>query len=80
MDVLNLAHGELFMVGAYVGWTVFVRPDTFVDVLPPLLFLSAGFLLLPVWRALLVRLGAPAAAAALGFVGPAACAAAWWSR
>ena len=36
MDVLNLAHGELFMIGAYVGWTVYVRPDTFVDVLPPL--------------------------------------------
>ena len=26
MDVLNLAHGELFMVGAYVGWTIYVRP------------------------------------------------------
>lgn len=59
MDVLNLAHGELFMIGAYIGWTVFVRPDTFIDVLPPVLFLSAGFLLLPVWRALLVR-SAPA--------------------
>ena len=32
MDVLNLAHGEMFMLGAYMGWTVFVRPDTFVDV------------------------------------------------
>lgn len=36
MDVLNLAHGELFMLGAYVGWTVYVRPDTFIDVLFPL--------------------------------------------
>lgn len=36
MDVLNLAHGELFMLGAYVGWTVYVRPDTFVDLLLPL--------------------------------------------
>lgn len=36
MDVLNLAHGELFMLGAYVGWTVYVRPDTFVDFLVPL--------------------------------------------
>jgi hypothetical protein len=26
LDVLNLAHGTLFMVGAYIGWTVFVRP------------------------------------------------------
>lgn len=55
MDVLNLAHGELFMLGAYVGWTVFVRPDTFVDVTPLLLALAVGFVLLPVWRALIAR-------------------------
>ncbi|MBK8900164.1 MAG: branched-chain amino acid ABC transporter permease [Anaerolineaceae bacterium] len=50
MDVLNLAHGEMFMVGAYAGWTVFVRPDTFVDVLSPLLLMAVGFVLLPAWR------------------------------
>lgn len=50
MDVLNLAHGELFMLGAYTGWTVFVRPDTFIDILAPIAFLTVGFLLLPVWR------------------------------
>ena len=50
MDVLNLAHGEMFMVGAYVGWTVFVRPDTFVDMLAPLLLTAVGFVLLPAWR------------------------------
>ncbi|WP_420645171.1 ABC transporter permease subunit [Candidatus Leptofilum sp.] len=50
MDVLNLAHGEMFMVGAYVGWTVFVRPDTFVDILSPLLLTAVGFVLLPAWR------------------------------
>ena len=50
MDVLNLAHGEMFMVGAYVGWTVFVRPDTFVDLLSPLLLTIVGFVLLPAWR------------------------------
>lgn len=55
MDVLNLAHGELFMLGAYAGWTVFVRPDTFVDVTPLLLALAVGLVLLPVWRALLAR-------------------------
>ncbi len=55
MDVLNLAHGELFMVGAYVGWTVYVRPDTFIDVLPPLLLLAAGLALMPWQRALLSR-------------------------
>lgn len=55
MDVLNLAHGELFMLGAYVGWTVFVRPDTFIDLLPLLLLLAVGFTLLPVWRVFLAR-------------------------
>lgn len=44
MDVLNLAHGELFMLGAYVGWTVYVRPDTFVDIaLPVTLALAVAF-------------------------------------
>ena len=56
MDVLNLAHGELFMLGAYVGWTVFVRPDTFIDVLAPILFFSVGFLLFPHWRLVWNRL------------------------
>ena len=55
MDVLNLAHGELFMLGAYVGWTVFVRPDTFVDITPLLIAIGVGLILLPVWRALLAR-------------------------
>jgi branched-chain amino acid transport system permease protein len=59
MDVLNLAHGETFMLGAYVGWTVFVRPDTFVDLLTPVLLLSVGFVLLPLWRALLAGLIVP---------------------
>lgn len=49
MDVLNLAHGELFMLGAYVGWTVYVRPDTFLDFLTPLALLLVGFVLAPLW-------------------------------
>lgn len=49
MDVLNLAHGELFMIGAYVGWTVYVRPDTFIDGITPVALLAAGLVLLPVF-------------------------------
>lgn len=52
MDVLNLAHGEIFMLGAYVGWTVYTRFDTVVDVAVPLLLIGAPFLLLPLWRRL----------------------------
>ena len=59
MDVLNLAHGEMFMLGAYVGWTVYVRPDTFIDALVPLAFLSVGLMLIPIWGSLLARLKLP---------------------
>lgn len=45
LDVLNLAHGTLFMIGAYIGWTVVVRPDTFVDLLTPLALIVSGFTL-----------------------------------
>jgi branched-chain amino acid transport system permease protein len=62
MDVLNLAHGELFMLGAYVGWTVYTRFDTFLDILIPLLILGAPFALLPLWR----RLAAPVGRLARG--------------
>jgi branched-chain amino acid transport system permease protein len=55
LDVLNLAHGTLFMIGAYVGWTVYVRPDTFVDLVTPLALLISGFVLAELWRALAAR-------------------------
>lgn len=56
MDVLNLAHGTLFMIGAYVGWSMYVRPDTVVDATTPFLLVLAGFLLMPLWLPLLGRL------------------------
>jgi branched-chain amino acid transport system permease protein len=56
MDVLNLAHGTLFMIGAYVGWSVFVRPDTFVDMFPILVLLLVGFVAMPLWEYLIGRL------------------------
>ena len=55
LDVLNLAHGTLFMIGAYIGWTVYVRPDTFVDLLTPLALIVSGFMLGDVWTALSTR-------------------------
>ncbi len=55
LDVLNLAHGTLFMIGAYIGWTVYVRPDTFVDLLTPIALVLSGFLLRDVWTALSTR-------------------------
>jgi len=55
MDVLNLAHGTLFMIGAYVGWTAYVRPDTLLDLATPAALFFAGLLLLPLWDNLLSR-------------------------
>lgn len=55
MDVLNLAHGTLFMIGAYVGWTAYVRPDTMLDVATPFTLLIAGLMLAPLWEAWLTR-------------------------
>jgi branched-chain amino acid transport system permease protein len=56
LDVLNLAHGTLFMIGAYMGWTVVVRPDTFVDLLTPLALIVTGFTLGDVYPALASRI------------------------
>ncbi|HZD22522.1 MAG TPA: hypothetical protein VE569_03870 [Acidimicrobiia bacterium] len=58
MDVLNLAHGELFMIGAFIGWTVYTRFDTFLDVLIPLLVIASALALWPLWRRIGNRLGA----------------------
>ncbi len=55
MDVLNLAHGEMFMLGAYIGWTVYVRPDTFIDGITPLALLAAGLVLMPLLAVFLGR-------------------------
>ncbi|MBK8420281.1 MAG: hypothetical protein IPL17_15935 [Anaerolineales bacterium] len=56
LDVLNLAHGTLFMIGAYIGWTVYVRPDTFVDLLTPLALILSGFALADVYPLLATRI------------------------
>ena len=56
LDVLNLAHGTLFMIGAYIGWTVFVRPDTFVDLLAPVALAVSGLTLSGAYALLTTRL------------------------
>lgn len=56
LDVLNLAHGTLFMIGAYIGWTIYVRPDTFVDLLTPFALTISGFALRDVYPLLATRI------------------------
>jgi len=59
LDVLSLAHGALFLIGAYIGWTVYVRPDTVIDLLPAIMLLLAGLLLRPLWGRFVGRLQVP---------------------
>lgn len=45
MDVLNFAHGIIFMMGAYIGYSLFGNPRLFTNTLPLLLMLTAGVIL-----------------------------------
>jgi branched-chain amino acid transport system permease protein len=56
LDVLNLAQGTLYMIGAYIGWTVYVRTDTFIDLVPPIFLILSGFALNKLWTFLANRL------------------------
>jgi branched-chain amino acid transport system permease protein len=47
MDVLNFAHGSLFMLGAYAGWTIYTNPRLILNTAPLALALIAGVMLLP---------------------------------
>jgi branched-chain amino acid transport system permease protein len=59
MDVLNFAHGAMFMLGAYMGWQFYTNP-TFIFGLAPLVFAYAtGLLLLPIIKPYLIRLNIP---------------------
>ncbi len=53
MDLVNLAHGSLYMMGAYIAWTLIGWTDSFV--LGALLALPATFLLGIVLEAVVVR-------------------------
>ncbi len=45
MDVLNFAHGSLFMLGAYSGWTFYTNPRLILNGAPLFLLLVAGLAL-----------------------------------
>jgi branched-chain amino acid transport system permease protein len=44
MDVLNFAHGTMFMVGAYMGWQFFTNPTFLFGLAPLILALLTGLL------------------------------------
>ena len=47
MDVLNFAHGSMFMLGAYIGWQLYTNPTFIFGLLPQILAFAAGVLLIP---------------------------------
>ena len=69
MDVLNFAHGSLFMLGAYAGWTFYTNPRLFFNAAPLVIALIAALALSPIlvrfislprwarWLAILLGLG-----------------------
>ncbi len=67
MGVLNFAHGSLFMLGAYIGWTFYTNPRLIFNTAPFALAIAAGIVLtgaaanrltnlprLAVWAAVLI--------------------------
>ncbi len=46
MDVLNFAHGSMFMLGAYIGWQLYTNPTFIFGLLPQILAFAAGVLLI----------------------------------
>ena len=42
MDVLNFAHGSLFMIGAYAGWTFYTNPRLIFNTAPIGMIVVAG--------------------------------------
>jgi len=45
MDVLNFAHGSMFMLGAYMGWQLYTNPTFIFGLLPTILGFACGVML-----------------------------------
>lgn len=56
MDVLNFAHGAMFMLGAYMGWQFYTNPTFIFGLIPLILAFAAGLQLLPLIKPHLIRL------------------------
>ncbi len=55
MDVLNFAHGAMFMLGAYMGWQLYTNPTFIFGMLPALLAFSTGIMMTSVIKPYLIR-------------------------
>lgn len=55
MDVLNFAHGSMFMLGAYMGWQLYTNPTFIFGLLPTVLAFACGVLLTSFMKPYLIR-------------------------
>jgi branched-subunit amino acid ABC-type transport system permease component len=56
MDVLNFAHGAMFMLGAYIGWQFYTNPTFIFGMLPAVLSIALALVLIPLMKPYLVGL------------------------
>ncbi len=55
MDVLNFAHGAMFMVGAYAGWQFYTNPTFLFGLAPLILALLTGLTATPLLQPVVVN-------------------------
>ena len=55
MDVLNFAHGAMFMLGSYMGWQLYTNPTFIFGLLPTILAFTTGIMMTPVIKPYLIR-------------------------
>lgn len=55
MDVLNFAHGAMFMTGAYMGWQFYTNPTFLFGLLPLVLAFAAGLSTTAIWMPFVMK-------------------------
>jgi len=55
MDVLNFAHGAMFMIGAYMGWQFYANPTFLFGILPLVLAFAAGITTTGLWLPIVMK-------------------------
>ncbi len=55
MDVLNFAHGAMFMTGAYMGWQFYTNPTFLFGILPLVLAFAVGITTTSLWLPIVMK-------------------------
>ncbi|NPV55332.1 MAG: branched-chain amino acid ABC transporter permease [Anaerolineae bacterium] len=59
MDVLNFAHGAMFMTGAYMGWQFYANPTFLFGILPLALAFVTGLATTSLWLPVVIKWQVP---------------------